>query len=212
MKDSVIMFRINKIKLYIITLLVTFTVLSLSTHCNADNNNSNDEILLLALLAASGNAASNSEETTSTSERRIFVSASTTTGNIGGVAGGNALCNADANRPDTNASYIAILTTAEIPAVLEANATYIRASDGQVIGVTDGSGRLPRPLTEAAIQTSAQFVWVNDDSASGLNCSSWTNSSSGSQGGVGQANSMANWYNLGPSSCDTSYPLYCAEQ
>ena len=145
----------------------------------------------------------------------IFVSASTFSGNLGGLSGADAKCNADANKPAGSGSYKALLggnnaTTTGI--------TYTRTDGTTTIAVATGGDLVGYNALESAISISAIYsVWTG---GAGNNCSNWSSALSTDFGDYGNpriVNDGMWWYYSGgsgsiPVACNGSNPLYCVQQ
>lgn len=159
---------------------------------------------LSASHAGGESSLSGESSSTPSAAKRIFITAATSAGNLGGLAGANAICQSDANKPNAS-TYKAILTG---NSALLANQDYVRGDGVTVIGTTNGSASfasLTNPVGSGAV------VWTG---AGGSNCSTWTSSSGaavfGTTGDPTSANSS--WLNSGSNLCNSSLRLYCAEQ
>ena len=59
-----------------------------------------------------------------------------------------------------------------------------------------------------------EYVWTGTNlggSGSGKNCADWTSTSVGSEGTVGNPNSIQGWTDSDTNTCDTSHHVYCFE-
>ncbi len=141
----------------------------------------------------------------STSVKRIFVSAASSGGNLGGLAGANAFCTADANNPN-GGTYKALLSG---NGALAANQAYVRGDGVTELGTANASAVLATPLTNAVGAGAA--VWTGFGSS---NCANWTSSSGtlvfGSTGDPSSLNSA--WLNTGSALCNAALRVYCVEQ
>ncbi|MFZ5629726.1 MAG: DUF1554 domain-containing protein [Spirochaetota bacterium] len=167
---------------------------------------------------------------------RIFVTSAQYDGNLGGITGADAKCNADAAKPNAS-TYRAILSdgitriacaTADCGGAsgveqsvdwpLFPGRTYVRADGTTPIGTANASAIFPIPSLTGPVQSSpATQVWTGLDSWTwhANNCQQWTTGNSGGNlGATGVANSgtvaTAFWNTTG--NCNGSRPLYCAEQ
>lgn len=151
--------------------------------------------------------------------------AGSTSGDMGGLSGANAMCNASPNRPPETTA-LAMLSTSDqdlidlpgVPAdtpVIGPNGSLIESSWADLFG-TGGSietsmyeaGVLPFPSNE--FYTGTNLDGRNDP---GLNCSDWNPGVPSSEfGGVGIANlTTDSWLNhTDPPTCDNFYYLLCA--
>ena len=171
--------------------------------------------------------------------KRIFVTAAIYDGNLGGVAGADAKCQADANRPNAS-TYKALLVDGyyrvactqgnancaanqHVDWVLAANTVYVRSNGSTIIGTTNSEGIFP--WSGGALSNSigpdvaTAYTGLGSDwtrypgCGSYCDCTWFTKNTSGDSGSIGQAASLtSNMIVLGTASCSTSHALYCAEQ
>lgn len=163
------------------------------------------------------------------SSKYIFSSATKTNGNIGGITGADALCNADANKPNAS-TYKALIVdgtnrtcgaaddcTGGTDWPLKANTTYVRKSDGATFAVTDVNKVFYTFDTNQLNDGTASLSWAGisgnyTDHAN--NCNNWTSSSNGVTGAIGDGN----WYDItflatgGSDTCDQTNSVICVEQ
>lgn len=161
----------------------------------------------------------------------VFVTEAQHAGDFGGIAGGDAICAASANRPEgDDRDYRALLVDGEervacvspdcvtggaaenVDWPLVANTAYYRP-DGLLLGTTLGNGLLPLVLETGIGDTNGE-VWTGltgwFDGTTGDTCAGWT--SAGGLGGVGVADgaSDGSWTFVYAQSCDREIALYCA--
>ncbi len=149
---------------------------------------------------------------------RFFVSATLTTGAMGGVAGADAICNSDVNKP-TASTYKAMIWSSSrniysADWVLRANTTYYR-SDGLPIATTDGNKKLPIPLANPIGSSLVVFTGVSnslDIAYSGYTCSDWSSNAAMSVIGNASYQSSDDFLNVNGVGCSTPYHIYCVEQ
>lgn len=158
----------------------------------------------------------------------------TLSGDLDGLAGADATCQARADANDLPGDYTAWLSTGsganESPATgrfRQSGQPYQRVDDVTIAADWDGliSGSLQHPLnvTETgAVISGNTFVWTNTltdgtvgGSIPGSDCSDWTDGSSaimqGNIGNSGQADSL--WSEGGSSACELGFSyLYCFQQ
>ncbi|GAB4432509.1 MAG: hypothetical protein OHK0011_15380 [Turneriella sp.] len=164
---------------------------------------------------------------------RIFVTAAGYNGNLGGIAGADAKCVADAANPmgPGNGFWKALIvgtgraacTTANCSVggngenfdwALKPNTNYIRPN-GLVIGSTNPFGIFTFPLNSPIGDQAMTFAWTGllaDWTISGSNtCADW--SSTGSTGIRGQVDiNTSTVIQASPQTCGVSERLYCVEQ
>jgi hypothetical protein len=167
--------------------------------------------------------------------KRIFVTAATHNGNLGGVAGADARCMSDSNKPGGTSTYKALIVdgssrvacttgycsggaSEHVDWVLSASRSYYRTDCTTLITTTTASGLLSFGLTNT-IHPSSLSAWTGTSInwVAGNTCGSWTSSAAGSNGELG----VSNYSNFGalnpggitsPDSCDNTFRLYCVEQ
>lgn len=158
----------------------------------------------------------------------LFKKTNTSTGNLGGLTGADAQCNAASNKPVTG-TYKAVVTHTTLrracttanctnPAenidwVLYPNITYVRPT-GETIGTTNAAGIFIFPLNneiDTAGFTPRTGLYLNWTSWS--NCNNWTDGTGSYTSSIANSNAKDNstiYFN--DVSCSNLYTLYCAEQ
>lgn len=164
------------------------------------------------------------------SAKKVFVTSTTHNGNLGGLAGADAICVSRATTAGiANAANFKAWISTGSPSVdainhLTSNGPWhrldgVKVADNKAALIASGSTALFTAIsqTETGAYISTQYynVWTGtDDNGVGLvnNCSNWTNGTSGSQGQAGMATiSDGDWTNWTSWSCDNLYALYCFE-
>ncbi len=183
-------------------------------------------------LTLSGNPAytvgtNNSAELTITApDKRIFVTASTYNGNLGGVAGADAKCNADSARPDRGISYKAMLGSPGVREalntprdwVLQAGVAYFASSNGnRYIARTNAAGVFAFDLSAAFAAPPVTEAWTGLSGSwrtVGSACSQWTENSFFRTTVVGDPTARTGraLYATEARGCSNRLLLYCAEQ
>jgi len=161
--------------------------------------------------------------------KTVFVSSSTQAGNLGGLAGGDAICQGLADAASLGGTYMAWLSdSTESPATrfVPWDGPYER-TDGVRIAdswadLLDGTLAAPISVTETGAVVSGQTVQTGTDSqgfgvvtAPGPYCMDWTSGAGagvativrGNAGGTG-----TNWTNGGTAGCANVIRIYCFEQ
>lgn len=162
----------------------------------------------------------------------IFITNTPVTGNIGGVAGADALCAADANKPDSR-TYKALIvdgtarvactnvgcfsgTSGQTDWVLAASTDYYRSDATTIIGTTTANKvfNLVTGLTNS-LTDSSLYIWtglIGDWTTASDTCTQWTSASNALTATVGTANSkiMAQPFSSGVQPCDNSAAVYLA--
>lgn len=146
----------------------------------------------------------------------VFVTSTLVTGNIGGIAAGDTLCQQEADDAGLAGTYIAWLSTSTVDAIdrLGSARGWVRA-DGEPVFDTLGTWEMFNPINRDARGqfVSAQYAFTATDStgryytAFGA-CSDWMSESG--TGGMGELSGAGNQYSLEySSSCATPRPIYC---
>lgn len=180
--------------------------------------------MLLGLMVLTGAAAA---QTT-----RVFVSSSTHTGDLGGIAGADMICQELGAAVDAGSTWRAFLSTSTTDAVdqLTTNGPFVRASDTSVIIADDLAdlldGDIDNPiLLDESGNPVGPSAWTGstDDGTTdpaGGHCTDWTTS----QGGLPPQYSGAfgnpfisvevpinSWIAHGFGECTNAFHLYCFE-
>jgi hypothetical protein len=171
----------------------------------------------------SGKQDSTSFEFVDTSNvKTVFVTSSSTTGNIGGIAGGDALCNSLASAASLAGTYKAWLGDSTTdPASSFTMGNPYQLADGTLIAVsfadlTDGSLDAPISVDETGAPASSPTVaWtgVNSDgtfAGAGLACSDWTAAGNGLVGD--RFSTTSTWTKHTVLNCSLELAIYCFEQ
>lgn len=147
----------------------------------------------------------------------VFVTSTTTAGDFGGLASGDAICEARAAAGGLSTGFRAWLSDASNDASTRIPDQVYKRTDGQVAAT--GLAQ----LTSATLANSIDFdefgaavpfgsaVWTGTTSAgtlqSGATCGDWTDT--GFTGGAGVTNFVAAWTQAVTDSCTQLYRLYC---
>ncbi len=164
--------------------------------------------------------------------KRLFVTSSTHNGALGGIAGADAKCNADSNKPSDGSTYSAVLVngvgriacngTSNCTLISEntnwsigASLNFVRASDGAALFTSNTAGiysfgTLANPIESSGSRT----YWTgltNSWNLSGSHCTLWVLSlGTGQTGDSSQTGTGA--IATGTANCNTFKSLLCAEQ
>lgn len=161
--------------------------------------------------------------------RRIFVTSSAHNGNLGGLAGADAICQTRATTAGLSGTFRAWLsdtTTSLASRINQYAGPYYRVDTGEQPGVymlASDWNDLASGLNVFAIATdengassgSGTFAWTGTSTAGSIvtpNCQNWTSSAaqeSGRRGWTSAADTQ--WSSHSESSCDTLHRLYCIE-
>lgn len=162
--------------------------------------------------------------------RRVFITSTTYTGNLGGLAGADALCQSSASAASLGGNWKAWLSTSSDAAAdrLEQFSGPYLNLDGSLVAngwsdLTDGTLVHHIRNTEwgtspPAVYSGYAGAWSNtfaDGSADVNDCSEWTSSSSSlySLMGLSYVDAVPNeWSRWTGVYCDTPLSLYCFEQ
>lgn len=158
----------------------------------------------------------------------VFLTTSVQNGNLGGLAGADAICQQRAQAANLPGTYKAWLSdAAQSPATrfVQSTGPYLRV-DGVTVAanwadLTDGT--LQAAITVA--ETGAVFdaldlrSWTHtlaNGTAGGVlnaNCSNWTSADNGVNGDEGQvAATSDNWTDFASGTCNNNFHLYCFQQ
>jgi hypothetical protein len=160
--------------------------------------------------------------------RTIFVSSATYNGNLGGVTGADATCQALADAAGLAGTYYAWVATSssldpESRFTTTPTAAYVRPDGTQVASswadLIDGTLAATITVTESATTvTGTDRVWtsVRETGAfySSINCSGWTSSSSAVSGALGlDGQTDERWTQTSTAqACNASGHIYCVQQ
>jgi hypothetical protein len=158
----------------------------------------------------------------------VFATSTIQTGNLGGLAGGDAICQARAEAPGSLAApgtYKAWLSTAAASAasrLTHAEVPY-RLVDGTTIAndwtdLTDGTLDAPINRQENDIVGPVRGVWTGtnaDGSFQGSDCAAWSSAAStgvaGTSGSTGETDFQWTFFAI-QLQCSPQLPLYCFQQ
>jgi len=154
-------------------------------------------------------------------QKTVFVTSGSYDGNLGGLAGGDAICQAAADSAALAGTYYAWLSSStQSPSTTftQSGVPYVLV-DGTVVAnnwsdLTDNS--LDNPINlDANSSIGSGYVWsgtYSDGTASSLTCGDWNSTSSG--GGLGDTSAINNMWTSGRATenCLTNYRLYCFQQ
>ena len=159
---------------------------------------------------------------------RVFLSSTTQTGNLGGLAGGDAICQnlaASASLPGTYRAWLSDDTQSPATRFSQSAGPY-HLLNGVAIAsswadLTDGNLAAPITLAENGISFNAPALraWTNtlaDGTRGGTlneNCANWTSSANGADGDEGQVTATSdNWTDFASGTCNNQFHLYCFQQ
>jgi len=156
--------------------------------------------------------------------KRVFVTSTTTAGAMGGVSGGDAICQTRANAAALGGSYLAWLadTATASPAsrFTKSVMPYVLVNGTKVADnytdLTDGT--LDNAINVTELNGSyTGSVWTSVTSSgafsSSVQCNGWTSNASAVTGLNGTANAVdQTWTAAGGTFCNSTFALYCFEQ
>ena len=151
----------------------------------------------------------------------VFVTSQTWSGNLGGLAGGDAKCQAAADAVGLGGSFLAWLSDdTDFPAsrFSTGGGPYILVT-GELFTASLPITTLPAhalDTTEFGAVVSAESVWTNTRASGapvigGAHCQNWTSSNAVDQGRVG-ITTLPFWSFVETRICDEALHLYCFEQ
>lgn len=158
-----------------------------------------------------------------TGTHTLFATSNMYNGNLGGLAGADAKCNAAATTANLTGNYKALLSDSSSPASSRlAFFGPIVNTSGQPLansGADLYDGTLQNPIrTEYNLPPSASQAWAGTNSGGGSvasNCANWTSSTPSSPtGGLSaiSAYSTPSWIASATGDCSTANALYCVSQ
>lgn len=153
----------------------------------------------------------------------VFVTNSASTGNFGGLAAADAVCNNEAEaarRFGTFKAWLSDSTQSPASRMTQSTAPY-RRSDGALVAynwadLTDGSLHASINLTAAGVAIGSPFLaWTNTatngTTLSSNHCDNWTTVSVAGRGGS-PLRTDTGWTHFSLGSCNVSGRLYCIQQ
>jgi hypothetical protein len=160
--------------------------------------------------------------------RVMFATSTAFTGNLGGISGADAKCQALADVSTIarikGRTFLAWVSTPALPVTIRmthGTQTYIR-SDGVPIAssfsdLTDNSLQNPISLDENGGNRSGAGAWTATNSGgagySGSSCQDWTSALFGGKGDTGNVGGNGSGWSAGGSDdCSTTHALYCVEK
>ena len=158
---------------------------------------------------------------------QVFLTSTRHNGNLGGVAGADAICQARAGAAGLSGTYLAWLSDDSLsPAsrFTRASTPYVLTNGTVVAGdwsdLTDGSIAHHIDLTELGTTvTGIKTVWTRTSpngtqpSSLGPDCQSWTTASSSQHGTNGQfEGALSDWSFIGTTTCNAPLRIYCFQQ
>ena len=156
---------------------------------------------------------------------RVFVTSAEFGGNLGGLVGADAICQAraeSAGLPGTYKAWLSDTTASPSTRFVRSTGPY-RLLDGTRIAdnwtdLTDKSLAVPIDVTEAGNPVAgSEHVWTYTDTdgtaRSGAgHCGNWGSAAGEGEGGTHTTPSNDRWTQSGFADCDTGAHLYCFQQ
>ncbi|NJK31308.1 MAG: DUF4215 domain-containing protein [Deltaproteobacteria bacterium] len=156
-------------------------------------------------------------------DRKVFVTSQTYDGNLDGLAGADAKCQALADAQNLEGTFYAWLSAGmESPATrfTKYNIPYVTVNGGTVannwIDLIDGSLGLPINVTESGMNLNGEeHVWTgtnSDGSINGTDCNDWT--STNPSGRIGWTHEINSYWTAfyAAYGCSSKHRLYCFQQ
>ncbi|MBE7439917.1 MAG: DUF1554 domain-containing protein [Spirochaetales bacterium] len=157
----------------------------------------------------------------------MFITTDVSTGNVGGIAGADSRCNADAARPrqtgykamiadvagNRRASQSPDVGDGQIDWVLRPSTRYLR-SDGAFLVTTSAEGLIKSQLQAPLDATGSRQYWTalnSDWTTHGSDCTGWTDTAGTGAYGIGNSVTSGAIFSA-TQSCLTSTHLLCVEQ
>jgi hypothetical protein len=154
---------------------------------------------------------------------RMFVTSSAFTGNLGGLAGADAICRAHARDAGLDGTFLAYLSTSDAGAASRLGSArgWVR-TDGRPVADTAhdlavGNLFYPVVLDEHGTEYTGEVRTGSDQSGNtyawdgGATCTDWTSTAGSVTTGYAVAGSMRFEDAVGIGTCDTALPFYCLE-
>ncbi|HMW04729.1 MAG TPA: DUF1554 domain-containing protein [Leptospiraceae bacterium] len=157
---------------------------------------------------------------TDVGEKRTFITTNPTNGMLGGIAGADAICNADPAKPSiTPNNYKALIaisgtrTGAPLTGwVLAANTKYFLTDGTTLLFTTNASSIFTFGTFNAAFSGTSYWTGLtNAWGPNGSHCTNWTTSAGSGQIGDGTATNSASIANT-TALCNTTHSLICVQQ
>lgn len=160
----------------------------------------------------------------------VFVTAQSPTGNIGGLAGADAICQGEADAaglPGTYMAWLSDATGSPSTRFTRAKSWYFQPNGFAIAhgwaGLTDQSAQsLSNPIsyTATGVNASDTRTWTGNQydgtpsrNSATRNCLNWTSASPDERGYLGNPAAVYGWSEVGFSeTCDTEHRLYCFQQ
>lgn len=179
---------------------------------------------LVAVLVAGGTLVA--PELAQAQQRRVFMTSTTHMGNLGGLAGAEAVCTARATAATLGGTWVAWLSTATVNAkdrLTAGSGPFVRASDAvkiadDIADLTSGLALDSAILKDETGATPAFQLMVytgtmlNGTIGNGT-CADWTSANAADQGVAGLNDDPSFWSDDlgGGPMCDSAAPIYCFE-
>jgi len=153
--------------------------------------------------------------------KRAFVTSTATQGNMGGLAGADARCQALANAANLPGVYKAWLSDSQaspLTRFTHSTLPYIRVDGSQIaadwaslIG-SSHSGGISSDEFGTYLSTISIWTGTNDNGSAASTCNNWTSNDSMLNGTFGGSTYSSAWSNTGTHPCDFGTNMYCFEQ
>lgn len=155
----------------------------------------------------------------STPSHLLFATTSTFTGNLGGLTGGDAICQGRGNRFDPTKTWKLLASSSTVDAVTRVGLSgNVRNVNGVLLATSsadffDGTLAAAVSLTEDGV-ASTNYSWTGSANTgikkgAGLYCADWTNSTNATNGRRGRHSTTTTHLDFGTTTCNTALSLYC---
>ncbi|MCR9143998.1 MAG: DUF1554 domain-containing protein [bacterium] len=221
-------------------LAITVALLLAGTACSKAFPGDESALAVTMLAALAPPAAADGAATGAATIKKVFLSNTRPGGNMGGIAGADAICNGDANKPDA-ASYKALLVDGVnrracvnancapgnggdgLDWVFQSDTTYHRDDGGgsfTAVMTTNANRIAAFPLSANGFDASGaneywtglETDWTVAFSGSDLDCADWAGGGTGQSGTGGSATSDAISFSTPFCGIAGTYHLICVEQ
>jgi len=207
--------KTSEMKSYIGSIALLATLAFPASCVNSSRTNINDGCYGKDNEKGSDTCATPTQTASSLPQKYIFVSAASYNGNLGGVSGADAKCNADAAKPNSSTYkahiYHGTGTIGGELSNLSTSYDYKNASNAKAIsGGSSISSGVPSIDLIKPISTASVSVWFGNSTD---NCTNWTSASSLVNSVTGDSNAQSgNLYRQSNNlACNNLFRIYCIE-
>jgi hypothetical protein len=152
----------------------------------------------------------------------VFVTSTQQNGNLGGLAGADALCQAravSAGLPGTYRAWLSAPTVDAESRFFHSTSPYV-LTDGTTVVANNWSDLVDGELANSITMTEQALSAIPRQSFTGSfadgtrtfdDCNAWTSATSAFSGTISSNSALVNWSSTGTSSCATARSLYCIQ-